>query len=121
MSLFIFGLGHDSSKEGRTSILIGDMDISRIMVYVQQVEKEKVRGMHHNLLVHLHVETELSFMVITLKLGLHIHIVVWCKEVVSFLRALSVVEITPAYVGECSDDCFKLRLDWVFHVRMSQE
>ena len=60
MSLFIFGLGHDSSKEGRTSILFGDMDISRIMVYVQQVEKEKVRGMHHNLLVHLRPETEVS-------------------------------------------------------------
>ena len=48
MSLFIIGLGRASIKEGSTSILIGDMDISRIMVYVQQVEKEKVRDRDEN-------------------------------------------------------------------------
>ena len=105
MSLFIVGLGRGSSKEGRTSIFIGDMDISRIMVYVQQVEKKKARdkyenrnkmsksgnesgqrighnfirisGMHHYILVHLQLETELSFIVRTFELGLHIHMVVW--------------------------------------------
>ena len=126
MSLFIVGLGRGSSKEGRTSIFIGEMDISRIMVYVQQVEKKKARdkyenrnkmsksgnesgqrighnfirisGMHHYILVHLQLETELSFIVRTFELGLHIHMVVWCKEVISLLHALSMVEITLAYV-----------------------
>uniref|UniRef100_M1DFL9 Retrotransposon protein n=1 Tax=Solanum tuberosum TaxID=4113 RepID=M1DFL9_SOLTU len=32
-----------SSKEGRAAMLIGDMDISRLLVYVQQVEEEKLR------------------------------------------------------------------------------
>ena len=41
MSLFIIGLGRASIKEGSTSILIGDMDISRIMVYVHQVERKE--------------------------------------------------------------------------------
>ena len=35
MSLFIVSLGRDSSKEGRDAMLIGDMHISRFMVYVQ--------------------------------------------------------------------------------------
>ena len=33
-SLFVATLGRASSKEGRTAMLIGDMDISRLMVYV---------------------------------------------------------------------------------------
>ena len=43
MSLFVVGLGHASSKEGRTAMLIADMDISRIMIYMQKVEKEKLK------------------------------------------------------------------------------
>ena len=35
MSLCVEVFGRPSSKEGRASMLIGDMDISRLMVYVQ--------------------------------------------------------------------------------------
>ena len=41
MSLFVTGLAHASSKEGRAEMLVGDMDISRIMVYVHQVERKE--------------------------------------------------------------------------------
>ena len=43
MHLFFAGLGRASSKEDRAAMLIGDMDISRLMVYVHQVEKDKLR------------------------------------------------------------------------------
>ena len=42
-SLLVVGLGRASRKKGRAAMLIGDMNISRIMVYVQQVEEEKLR------------------------------------------------------------------------------
>lgn len=38
MRLFVSGLDRASFKEGRASMLIGDMDISTMMVYFHQVE-----------------------------------------------------------------------------------
>lgn len=43
VTFFVIGLSRLSSKRGRGAIVIGDMDILRLMVYVQQVEKEKIR------------------------------------------------------------------------------
>ena len=43
MILFVASLGRSWSKEGRPAILIGDMDISTLMVNVQQVEEDKLR------------------------------------------------------------------------------
>ena len=43
MSVFIAGLGRASTKKGRYAMSICDMDISRIMVYDQQVEEDKVK------------------------------------------------------------------------------
>ena len=42
INLFVVGLGRASSREGRFSMMIGDMDISSLMIYVQQVEEEKL-------------------------------------------------------------------------------
>ena len=39
MLFFVAGLDRASSKEGRTMMFIGGIDISRLMVYVQQVEE----------------------------------------------------------------------------------
>ena len=42
ISLFVAGLGRALSKEGRAVMFIGDIEISRIMVYVE-IEEYKVR------------------------------------------------------------------------------
>lgn len=43
MSLFVVGLSHMLSKESMILMPLGDMDISRLMIYVQQVENKKTR------------------------------------------------------------------------------
>ena len=43
MSFFVAGLGRASTKKSRAAMLIGHMDISRLIVYVQQVEEENLR------------------------------------------------------------------------------
>lgn len=42
MILFVAGLGHASSKKRRVEIVIGEMDISRLMTYMQQIEEGKL-------------------------------------------------------------------------------
>ena len=41
MNFFVIGLGRASRKVGRAAMLTGDMEISKLMFYVQQVEEEK--------------------------------------------------------------------------------
>ncbi|KAK4737367.1 hypothetical protein R3W88_001064 [Solanum pinnatisectum] len=43
MSLFVAGLSRLSSKEGNAAMLIGDMDIPRLMIHVQKTEEDKLR------------------------------------------------------------------------------
>ena len=40
--MFVARLGRASSTEGRATVFIGYMDIYRLMVYVQQVEEDKM-------------------------------------------------------------------------------
>ncbi|KAG5590778.1 hypothetical protein H5410_041292 [Solanum commersonii] len=43
MSLFVVGLSRLSSKEGKATMLIGDMGIARLMIHMQQVGEDKLR------------------------------------------------------------------------------
>ena len=43
MSLYVAGLGRSSSIEGRAMMLIGYMEILRLMIYVQLSEEDKLR------------------------------------------------------------------------------
>jgi len=43
MSLFVAGLSCLSSKEGKASMLIGYMGIARLMIHMQQVEKNQLK------------------------------------------------------------------------------
>ncbi|XP_049372732.1 uncharacterized protein LOC125837697 [Solanum verrucosum] len=43
MSLFVSRLSRLSSKEGKTTILIEDIDIAKMMIHVQKVEEDKLR------------------------------------------------------------------------------
>ncbi|XP_049372700.1 uncharacterized protein LOC125837660 [Solanum verrucosum] len=43
MYIFVARLSHLSSKKGKAAMLIGDMDIARLMIHAQQVEEDKLR------------------------------------------------------------------------------
>lgn len=43
MSLFVVGLFHLSSNKGKEVMLIGNMDITRLMIHMKRVEEEKLR------------------------------------------------------------------------------
>ncbi|XP_049362758.1 uncharacterized protein LOC125827503 [Solanum verrucosum] len=61
MSLFVAGLSHLSSKEGKAAMLIGDMDISGLMIHVQRVEDEKLRDRNRGeFRVRIHRTSELD-------------------------------------------------------------
>ncbi|XP_049412300.1 uncharacterized protein LOC125875241 [Solanum stenotomum] len=43
MSLYVVGLSRQSSKEGKAVMLIGDIDLARFIIHLQQVEKDKLK------------------------------------------------------------------------------
>ncbi|KAK4727150.1 hypothetical protein R3W88_032067 [Solanum pinnatisectum] len=92
MSLFVAGLSRLSSKEGKATMLICDMNIARLMVYVQQVEEEKLRDREEFKNKRANTGNEIS------EPNLPILKVVWHKGVVRLLPALSVVGTTQVHV-----------------------
>nr|AAU90308.2 Zinc knuckle family protein [Solanum tuberosum] len=43
MSLYVAGLSRQSSKEDKAAMLIGDIDLARFMIHLQQVEEDKLK------------------------------------------------------------------------------
>ncbi|XP_049399660.1 uncharacterized protein LOC125863665 [Solanum stenotomum] len=43
VSLYVARLSRQSSKEGKAAMLIGDIDLARFMIHVQQVEEDKLK------------------------------------------------------------------------------
>lgn len=43
LSLLVSGFSHLSSKEGKATMLIGDMDVSILMFHVQEDEEDKLK------------------------------------------------------------------------------
>ncbi|XP_015084270.1 uncharacterized protein LOC107027686 [Solanum pennellii] len=83
MSFFVVGLGRASTKEGRVAMVIGNMHISRLMVYVQQVEEVKLRDIEEYMNKKSKTEIEVSIMARILRtslLGQPNPMVVWNKE-----------------------------------------
>ena len=83
---------------------MGMILVNRQVVQVDQNFRTHM-GMHHRLLVHLHLETDVSIIVRickTLRLDQTSPKVVWNKEKIGLLHVLSVVETTPVNVVMCS-------------------
>lgn len=43
MSLFVHGLGWFSAKKEKKTMLIGNINVARLMTYIQQVEEDKLK------------------------------------------------------------------------------
>jgi len=43
MSLYVAGLSRQSSNEGKAAMLIGDIDLARFMIHLQQVGEDKLK------------------------------------------------------------------------------
>nr|XP_004231735.1 uncharacterized protein LOC101251236 [Solanum lycopersicum] len=87
MSLFVAGLEHISRKKVDETMLIGDKEISRLMIYVKQVEKEKLRDREE--FKHKRAKTGNEFG----QQKSNDNRVVWRKGEISLLLAKSVIPI----------------------------
>ncbi|XP_004237685.2 uncharacterized protein [Solanum lycopersicum] len=115
ISLFVVGLGHGSSKEGRDAMLMSDM-VSRFIIEARKVRLEMYLGsrkfvrisdngrikriLHHHPLVLLHLEDKVRIMAripSTIELDQQNLKEVWHIEVVEVLHVLSVVEPTKEF------------------------